>query len=142
MCSLVTHPTQKQLNSVSVTLKLQISWHVRSTTQRGSCWVLCVLCTSNFSQRTQRTRVRILSCPEIESILTDEVDQLLGQGSVGEGAHDGNFGANFSPAPGQQCRSTPSASPWHWQQHLHCQFVQKLSNRVNLSFPSTRLLKI
>ena len=35
-------------------------------------------------------------CPEIESIQTDEVDQLLGRESVGEGAHDGNFGANFS----------------------------------------------
>ena len=35
-------------------------------------------------------------CPEIESILTDEVDQLLGRESAEDGAYDGNFGANFS----------------------------------------------
>ena len=36
------------------------------------------------------------ACPEIESILTDEVDRLLEQESAEEGASVGNFGANFS----------------------------------------------
>ena len=34
-------------------------------------------------------------CPEIESNLTDEVEQLLGRESVEDDAYDGNFGVSF-----------------------------------------------
>ena len=34
-------------------------------------------------------------CPEIESNITDEVEQLLGRESVEDDAYDGNFGASF-----------------------------------------------